>query len=310
MRSPFFILGITIIILLGILCLLHNSSISISEPYTNLGDGEHMRSQTGIINYLESIHKPSLTETIQMAAYDPSVLDNDKIIYPRQKHSLDLLKGDYTIDNIATDIMNEITDEIDWKNVYVDASESPVLAVLSKPTTSIDTLYGKKGILNSNFKEDVCAKYGDDFETLTKKCEELSGENCKLTDCCVLLNGTKCVAGLLSGPIFLTENGKEVDVNYYYYKEKCYGNCESADTYEAACGAYTANSTGISKECMIQTFNNYGCPNPKPDALINDNMVKAYSKTSKQYVDNYIKTAVDVLYDTYTAKSDALCNGS
>jgi hypothetical protein len=114
----------------------------------------------------------------------------------------------------------------------------------------------------------------------------------------------------LSGPVFLTENGKEVDVNYYYYKDKCYGNCASADTYAAACGGYTANSTGISKECMIQTFNNYGCPNPNPDALINDNMVNAYSKTSKQYVDNYIKKAVDVLSNTYTDESNALCNGS
>ena len=308
MRSPCFILGIISIILIGILYWLQRSTIR--ETYRNLGDGEHMRAQTGIVNYLESSNNPSLMETIQMATYDPSILANDKTIYLQQKNSLDILKGDYTLNDIATDIMNENADEIDWKNVYVDDSAASVLAVLSKPTTSIDTLYGKKGILNSEFKEDICAKYGNNFETLTKKCEELSGENCKLTDCCVLLNGTKCVAGSLSGPIFLTENGVEVDQNYYYYKDKCYGNCESADTYATACGAYTPDSTGISKECMIQTFNNYGCPNPSPDDLINDQMVKAYSQTSKQYVDNYIKKAVDVLYDTYDEASDTLCNGA
>ena len=138
----------------------------------------------------------------------------------------------------------------------------------------------------------------------------MSAENCKLTDCCILLNGTKCIAGNTSGPIFLTEDGVEVDQRYFFFKETCYGDCDTADSYATACGKYTPESTGISKECMIKIFNNYGCPNPNPDDLINDRMVKNYKKTSMRYVNDYIKTAVDVIYEVNSDASMDLCNGT
>ena len=130
-----------------------------------------------------------------------------------------------------------------------------------------------------------------------------------MTDCCVLLNGTKCVAGNINGPTYLTENGKEIDQLYFYYKDICYGNCESSDAYAAACGNYSKNSTGISKECMIKMFNNYGCTNPNPNSLINDQMVKDYSQTTMEYVDNYIKKAIDTMASNYNTESALLCDG-
>jgi hypothetical protein len=319
MRSPCLILGLINIILLGILYWLHRSvkeTYNISEPYniretyTNLGDNQHMRAQTATIDYLESSKNLSLSDTIQLMNYDPSILANDKTIYVKEKNTLARQEGDYTLNDIATDIMNESNAQIDWPNAYIDDSSSPILAVLSNENSSIDDVYGKKGVLSSDFKKDICKKYLSNNKKKHEYCQKLSAENCKLMDCCILLNGTKCIAGSMSGPVFLTEGGLTVDQNYFYFKDKCYGNCESADSFATACGNYTSNSTGVSKECMIKMFNNYGCPNPSPNALINDLMVSDYSKTTKQYVDNYIKTAVDVLNSTDTAESNALCNGT
>jgi hypothetical protein len=269
-----------------------------------------MRDQTATIKYLESTNNPKLVDMIKIAAYDDSVFDNDKTIYKKEKHSFDALDGDYTINDIATNIMNNNKDEIDWNRVYVDDTSKTVLNVLPRPNNSIMDPYGRKGILNSEFKEDICKKYVSDTKKKNEKCKELSTENCKLTDCCILLNGTKCVAGSMNGPIFLTEDGVEVDQRYFFYKETCYGDCSTATSYPAACGKYTPESTGISKECMIQMFNNYGCPNKKPDDLINDIMVKNYRKTSMRYVNDYIKTAVDMIYDVDTDEGMALCNGT
>ena len=60
---------------------------------------------------------------------------------------------------------------------------------------------------------------------LNKKCSALTNENCNVTSCCIWLNGGKCVSGNELGPTFLTdENKKKINVDYYYYKNKCNGN--------------------------------------------------------------------------------------
>lgn len=59
---------------------------------------------------------------------------------------------------------------------------------------------------------------------LNKKCGALTKENCNVTSCCIWLNGEKCVTGNALGPTFLTdENKKKINVDYYYYKDKCNG---------------------------------------------------------------------------------------
>ena len=64
--------------------------------------------------------------------------------------------------------------------------------------------------------------------TLDKSCNNLTNSNCNNVSCCVLLNGEKCVAGDISGPTFKTNtDGTNINVDFYYYKNKCYGNCPS-----------------------------------------------------------------------------------
>ena len=62
---------------------------------------------------------------------------------------------------------------------------------------------------------------------LNSLCNQLTQKNCRVAGCCVLLNGNKCVGGSKDGPTFETENGKKLNIDYYYYKDKCFGKCPS-----------------------------------------------------------------------------------
>lgn len=78
--------------------------------------------------------------------------------------------------------------------------------------------------LDSNLSVDFCKKYSaGSTEELEKKCNRLTPANCNTTDCCVMLNGSKCVAGNAKGPTFLSKDKKDIDVLYYTYKDKCFG---------------------------------------------------------------------------------------
>lgn len=57
---------------------------------------------------------------------------------------------------------------------------------------------------------------------IDKKCQTLSDKNCSLVNCCVFLNGEKCVGGTSAGPTYLSVNGENVDVRYYRHKTKVY----------------------------------------------------------------------------------------
>ena len=72
-----------------------------------------------------------------------------------------------------------------------------------------------------------CQRLANQPLELERRCNELKQDVCATTNCCVLLGGTKCVAGNEQGPInqanysdFLLKNRDQ-----YYYQGKCYGNC-------------------------------------------------------------------------------------
>ena len=81
----------------------------------------------------------------------------------------------------------------------------------NKPNTSI----------NLNPVSDFCKSSSD---SLKESCTKLTKKNCNATSCCIVLNGGKCVAGNQSGPTFKTDSGEDINVDYYYYQNKCYGN--------------------------------------------------------------------------------------
>jgi hypothetical protein len=180
-----------------------------------------------------------------------------------------------------------------WRDVYDTSAGPDTISMGIKPDTSLILTDGctRKSILRSDYEEDICTKYQGDYQKIDEKCKALNNENCTLPVCCVLLNGNKCVAGNVNGPTFLTDQGNQIDYYYYLYGKKCYGaGCNDAsNNYQAKCGAYANNSTGVSKDCMIQLFNDAGCSSTKPIYVINDEYVYNNSKTSKKYIQNDLK---------------------
>jgi hypothetical protein len=75
----------------------------------------------------------------------------------------------------------------------------------------------------SSYVESLCNGSPAEIES---KCSKLTVNNCKLTDCCVLLNKNKCVSGSSTGPTFLTDDkNNDITFDSYYHKNTCYGKC-------------------------------------------------------------------------------------
>lgn len=75
---------------------------------------------------------------------------------------------------------------------------------------------------------DFCEKLKGNSHLIEKQCEKQSNNKCKQRNCCVLLhnnNESKCVSGNKFGPTYHTdEQGKNINFDYYYYQNKCYGD--------------------------------------------------------------------------------------
>ena len=75
--------------------------------------------------------------------------------------------------------------------------------------------------INLNPVSDFCKTSS---ASLKESCGKLTKKNCNSTSCCIVLNGETCVAGNQDGPTFKTNSGEDINVDYYYYQNKCYGN--------------------------------------------------------------------------------------
>jgi len=73
----------------------------------------------------------------------------------------------------------------------------------------------------------ACQKYANLPTQKEEYCRSLDTATCSSTSCCVLLGGSKCVAGSETGPIYKNNYGDFLVRNKdsYYYNGKCYGNC-------------------------------------------------------------------------------------
>ena len=77
-----------------------------------------------------------------------------------------------------------------------------------------------------------CLYNKNNVEKIEEKCNNLDKNICASTSCCVLLGNQKCVAGNEQGPTmkYNYSNYLVKDRDYYYYQNKCYGNCPYYDT--------------------------------------------------------------------------------
>jgi hypothetical protein len=85
-----------------------------------------------------------------------------------------------------------------------------------------------EGLLSSPV-DSFCDVLSGDPADLQSKAASLTESNCKSAKCTVWLtkknNQSGCVVGNSMGPTFLTQGGEKIDVDHYYYMNKCYGNC-------------------------------------------------------------------------------------
>lgn len=73
----------------------------------------------------------------------------------------------------------------------------------------------------------ACQKYAGLPAQTEEYCRSLDVNTCSSTSCCVLLGGSKCVAGNERGPTYKNNYGDFLlrNKDAYYYNGKCYGNC-------------------------------------------------------------------------------------
>jgi len=84
------------------------------------------------------------------------------------------------------------------------------------PTQSIEDMY-----------YDVCLSTEHSIMEREAKCNALDKTKCMASGCCVLLGGEKCIAGSQKGATNRSNYSDHTIINrdYYYYRNKCYGNC-------------------------------------------------------------------------------------
>jgi hypothetical protein len=75
-----------------------------------------------------------------------------------------------------------------------------------------------------------CKNHEGDRKSLQESCLKLTKDNCLATSCCVyakMQGKEQCHSGDQHGPTFRrNEHGKTYDIDYYYFRHKCYGeNC-------------------------------------------------------------------------------------
>ena len=288
-----------IILVVSTGCLLF---VKLSKLYTR--EGYDNNSYTGI---KEELHTDvsNMSDSAAGVAENVSNYGMDKVSYLDDKVSAGL---DSVVDFLSE--KKEIPPQ--WRDFYSDGEmgETDIYTELPDTSTIINDSCSTKGFLYSDYKEDICKKYGRNPKELDEICKSLSVTNCKIPSCCVLLNGKQCRAGNIHGPLFLTDKGKDIDFSFYYNKQRCYGQCDASANRLEKCDKYLHNSVGISKDCMIQLFNHFGCSNPAPDYFINDEMIKKYSLSSKKYIENHIKTEVgNLANDRYNLDNIIKCKG-
>ena len=110
---------------------------------------------------------------------------------------------------------------LDISGINLNAKEMPKKLI---QTVTIEPLV----VPTMDKHADFCKAHEGATSELEKSCNKLTQNNCNEVPCCVYLNDNKCVAGNARGPIYKTEkNGEKINVDYYYYKNKCYGNCST-----------------------------------------------------------------------------------
>jgi hypothetical protein len=215
--------------------------ISLVSYFSNIIEGNETITPPEMVD--QTISSPEIAEPDQteQLTYDPTNLETDYIddskINERAEEAGIAWVRDKDGNMVAlnpqdtqTD-MDRLSNNINYyepgtyrygSSTYVPSYEDSIY--LSKTT-------GKSTVTDfideSSIKGGICNHYKTMPDKLEEECGKLDTNICAATSCCVLLGGSKCVAGNARGPISKLHYGDITLRNrdYYYYKGKCYGNC-------------------------------------------------------------------------------------
>ena len=96
--------------------------------------------------------------------------------------------------------------------------------ILNYNLNTVEGLTSQNTGLISNGADAFCASHESSSDILEQSCSNLTKHNCSNTSCCIWTSNNKCVAGNDTGATFNTDqNGNTIELDYYYYKNKCYG---------------------------------------------------------------------------------------
>jgi hypothetical protein len=188
------------------------------------------------------------------------------------------------LDKVTALIKSETAgiDGVDGIDGTVGANELPP-PDLSEVVDTTGKDYHKNAtyFAGKRFSDGFCKMYSSNAVTRNDKCGMLTNENCNETDCCILLNGKKCVAGDSHGPTFdVDDQGKDVDYKYYTYKNNCYGHCGKDFNEANPCDSYASTDTNINDKCIKYLWSETGCPNKKYVTPGVSSSLQSYSKAA------------------------------
>lgn len=81
--------------------------------------------------------------------------------------------------------------------------------------------YNNKETEEDTMSGAFCKKYQGTPHLLKKHCKNLGVKGCHVAKCCVLINDIHCMPGDHHGPTFKTDNGKEINIDYFHHKGEC-----------------------------------------------------------------------------------------
>ena len=150
--------------------------------------------------------------------------DNNDNNYDLQYH--DDIKSQDTNENWSKTLGNVIYNEPGslrfGSSSYVPNYEE---SIFLSPVTGLR--YNQPMYIESARDIGFCEFNKNSVDKIEEQCSKLDKNVCASTSCCVLLGGSKCVAGNKEGPSLKSNYGDTFIRNkdHYYYQGKCYGNC-------------------------------------------------------------------------------------
>lgn len=109
---------------------------------------------------------------------------------------------------------------------YVPTYEDSIYYSTIDGKTYIDPETGTE-ITPPEISGGFCSAYASLPNKLEEACSKMDNTSCGSTTCCVLVGGTRCMAGNETGPTnqAIYSDLTLLNKDYYYYQGKCYGNC-------------------------------------------------------------------------------------